>query len=239
MSSANACVVYARTSTTDQHPENQIVALRRMAERRGMEICRIYVEQASGHKKRPVLDELLLDAHRGPPWSAVFVFALDRLGRRMMDVLQLVTRLDDLGIAVISHEEPWTSSSGAARKLMLSIAAWVLESEVERIRQRTKIGLEQARKRGVRLGRPPVSVDLERLVALRASGMSIRQVARALNIGAATAHRLLRAHETLEAACSENAPSAGVKSACVSGVEIASSERFGNQRQRNSDGGED
>jgi DNA invertase Pin-like site-specific DNA recombinase len=210
-----------------------------MAAQRGWKVHRVYVEQVSGRKKRPVLDELLRDAHRAPLWSAVFVFALDRLGRRMMDVLELVTRLDDLGIAVISHAEPWTSSTGPARKLMLSIAAWVLEAEVERIRERTRLGLEQARRRGIRLGRPPVAVELERLLALRASGMSLRQVGRELGIGASTAHRLLRAHETLEAACSENAPSAGVKSACISGVEIASSERSGNQPIQNTEDEDD
>jgi orotate phosphoribosyltransferase-like protein len=80
---------------------------------------------------------------------------------------------------------------------------------------------------------------MERLVALRASGMSLRQIGRELEIGASTAHRLLRAHETLEAACSENAPSAGVKSACISGVEIASSERSGNQPIQNTEDEDD
>ena len=230
MSSHDACAIYARTSTHEQNPANQVVALRRMAEQRNLKVHEVFVEQASGRNSRPVLEELFRQAHRGPPWSSVFVFALDRLGRRMMDVLQLVTRLDELGITVVSHQEPWTSSTGPTRTLMLSIMAWVLECEVDRLRARTMAGLEQARRRGVRLGRPPVEVNIEHLVALRSCGMSLRQIGRELGIGASTAHRLLRAHETLEAARSENAACARATSSCFSGVEIATPERPGNQR---------
>lgn len=197
VSEPDACVIYARTSTADQRPSNQVAALRRMAEQRNLKVHEVYVEQASGRKKRPVLEELFQEAHRGPPWSAVLVFALDRLGRRMMDVLHLVTRLDELGIAVISHQEPWTSNTGPTRALMLSVMAWVLEVEIERIRQRTRLGLEQARRRGARIGRPPLDVDVEKLANLRASGMSFRQIGREIGIGASSAHRLLKAHQTL------------------------------------------
>jgi DNA invertase Pin-like site-specific DNA recombinase len=194
---SRSCVIYARTSTTDQSPENQVVLLRQMAEQRGLKIHRVYVEQVSGRKKRPLLDELLNEAHRAPPWRTVLVFALDRLGRNMTDVLGIVQRLDDLGITIVSSRESWTETQGPARKLILSVVAWCLEAEVAQIRERTKAGLERARRRGVRLGRPPAQVDVEQLARLRDDGLSYRAIGRRMGIGASTAHRLLKAHDTV------------------------------------------
>ncbi len=194
------CAIYARTSTTQQDPRNQLHVLREMAEQRGLQVHRVYVDQVSGRKERPNLNKLLDECHRAPPYRTVLVWALDRLARRMMDVLNIVHRLDGLGVSVASHQEPWTASTGPERKIVMAVAGWVLEAEVDRIRERTKAGLERARRRGVRIGRPPAEVDMEKLVALRGQGHSFRSIGRKLGVGASTAHRLFHAHATVDRA---------------------------------------
>lgn len=230
------CAIYSRVSSRSQSVENQTPALVKMAQQRGFEVAQIYQEIGSGRKDRPLLTQMIGDAHRAE-FDVIVVWALDRLDRRMLDTLQLVLRLDALGVRVVSHEESWLDTTGPARNLLLAVASWVLEAEVDRVRERTKAGLEQARRRGIRLGRPRVVVDLQRLLELRGSGLSFRQVGRELGIGASTVHRLLRAHETLDSACSKTGPDQRPKNLCASAQQIAPCERSLNQRKRNNDDG--
>src|SRR5580658_2639293 len=65
------------------------------------------------------------------------------------------------------------------------------EQERARLIERTKAGLESARRRGAKIGRPRRRVDLERARELRAEGRTLRQVAAELGVGAATLHRAL------------------------------------------------
>ena len=232
------CAIYSRVSSRSQTVENQTPALVKMAQQRGFEVAQIYQEIGSGRKDRPLLSQMIRDAHRAE-FDVIIVWALDRLDRRMLETVQLILRLDGLGVRVVSHEESWLDTTGPARNLLLAVAAWVLEAEVDRVRARTKAGLEQARRRGIRLGRPPVSVDLERLVALRGAGLSIRQIGRELEIGGSTVHRLLRAHETLDSACSKTGPDQRPKNLCASAQQIASFERSQNQPIKNTEDEDD
>jgi DNA invertase Pin-like site-specific DNA recombinase len=76
--------------------------------------------------------------------------------------------------------------------LLLAICGWVAEQERLRIGDRTKAGLERAKKRGVRLGRPRVNVDTDKLLALRASGMSLRDIASVMAVSLGRVHQAVR-----------------------------------------------
>jgi DNA invertase Pin-like site-specific DNA recombinase len=184
-----ACI-YLRVSTSDQHPENQLPALQAIARQRGHEVVEIIEERMSGAKKaRPGLQKLLDGAHRGE-YQVVLVWALDRLGRSMMGTMDTVRSLDQYGAEVISHQESWLSVEGPVRPLLLAIFSWAAEQERNRIRERTRAGLDQARRNGKTLGRPTVAVDPDQVRLMRERGMSYRDIGRALGVGATTIQRV-------------------------------------------------
>lgn len=194
------CALYLRVSTDDgrQDLDNQRPAVAQLARRRGFEIVEVYEEKRSAAKKRPEFERMKVAAHGGK-FDAVIVWSLDRLGRSMVGNIRTVVEFDRLGVEVISVQEPWmdTTAAPGVRDLLLAIFSWVAEQERLRISERTKAGLERARKKG-RLGRPRVRVDIERALELTEDqGLSIRAAANKLGVGASTLHRALKAHEQL------------------------------------------
>ena len=186
-------VIYIRVSKPDQKPENQIPALKLIAEARGLEVVDTIEERMSGAKKsRPGLDKLLDGAHRGE-YQVVLCWAVDRLGRSMSAVLETVQKLDAAGCRVVSHQEPWLDMQGPIRPLLLAIFGWVAEQERARIIERTQAGLATARRKGVKLGRPKVTVDVDRALRLMKQGATLREAAKKLGCGAATLHRAIKA----------------------------------------------
>jgi len=123
------------------------------------------------------------------------VWSLDRFGRSMTGNLQAVLELDRIGVQVVRVRQPWLDTSGPVRSLLIAIFDWVSEQERNRLIERTKVGLDRARREGKRIGRPKVRVDIAKALALKGEGKSIRQAALALGVGSATLHRALRAHE--------------------------------------------
>ena len=86
-------VIYARTSTVDQHTQNQVYDLEQLAQQRGLEIIHIYEDQVSGTRaRRPGLDQLLADARKGK-FDVLLVWACDRLARSVSHFLQVLDEL--------------------------------------------------------------------------------------------------------------------------------------------------
>jgi putative DNA-invertase from lambdoid prophage Rac len=128
----------------------------------------------------------------------------------MIDNIQTVLELDRIGVRLVSVREPWLDTAGPVRGLLLAIFSWCAEQERLRIIERTKAGMERARKEGKIIGRPPVVIDLDEARVLRARGLSLRQAARQLGVGASTLCQVLRQHDaaTAEAVFSKGAPDA-------------------------------
>jgi DNA invertase Pin-like site-specific DNA recombinase len=143
--------VYARVSTDGQELENQLRELKEYCP----EPSTIYTEVESGAKPgRAVLNDILADAHRHR-FDRLVVVRMDRLTRRgigaLMDILK---QLNASGVTVVSLREPFLSTDGPARDLLLAVFAWVAELERKQISERTKAGLARRRALGVKLGRP-------------------------------------------------------------------------------------
>jgi putative DNA-invertase from lambdoid prophage Rac len=187
--------VYLRVSTDQQNTENQLEELRQLVTARGYEAV-IYEEVESAAKARPVLDGMLGDVRAGRV-RAVAVWALDRLHRSMIAAVQTVLELDRLGVPVISVREPWLDTSGPVRPLLVAIFGWVAEQERTRLIERTKAGIERARRQGVRLGRPRVSpLKLEAAARDVDSGMSRRAASRQRGVSQAVLRNFLGARKT-------------------------------------------
>lgn len=183
--------LYVRVSTDKQTVENQITELRQLAVARGFAPA-IYEEVESATKARPVMDRMLADARAGRV-RAILVWALDRLHRSMVGSIQTVLECDRIGVPVISVREPWLDTAGPVRPLLIAIFGWVAEQERSRLIERTKAGLEWARRQGKRLGRPPTSPILLHAAAnLVDKGMSVTAAARAKGISHGALGRFLR-----------------------------------------------
>jgi DNA invertase Pin-like site-specific DNA recombinase len=176
---------YARVSTDDQRLELQRDALR------GVGCDKIFEERSSGAGPRLVVREELLHFVRGS--DVVIVWRLDRLGRSLRDLIEVVTSLADRGIGLRSLRESLDTTSPAGR-LTFHIFGALAEFEADLVRERTCAGLAAARRRGVRLGRPPAlaaaQVEMARTLMENPS-LTARQVAQQLGVHRATLYRSL------------------------------------------------
>jgi DNA invertase Pin-like site-specific DNA recombinase len=180
--------IYARVSTLDQEPENQLQELRRYVEARGWEATEFVDRGVSGAKdRRPALDELLHDAKRRK-FDVLVCWRLDRLGRNLRHLVTLIEELQSLGIAFVSLGEGIDCTTPAG-KLQLHILAALAEFERARIQERVRAGLARAKAQGVRLGRPRRRIDPERLATV--AGLPEREAARRLGIPRSTLQRAL------------------------------------------------
>src|SRR5271163_4375407 len=182
--------IYARVSTNNgQDPHMQIRELREYCQRRGWEIEGEYVDAGvSGAKEhRPQLD-LLSAACRKRRVDAVVVYRYDRFARSLRQLVNALEEFRSLGIEFISLHEGVDTSTPNGR-LVFGIFASIAEFERELIRDRVKSGIAAARSKGKRLGRPGVSVDVARIAALRASGLSWPKIAVELGVSVGTVYK--------------------------------------------------
>ena len=168
--------IYARVSTFDQEPENQLQELRRYIAARGWAAGTDNVDKGvSGSKDhRPALDQLVRDAKRRR-FDVVICWRLDRLGRNLKHLVTLIEELKAMGIAFVSLGEGIDCTTPAGT-LQLHILAALAEFERARIQERVRAGLARARAQGVRLGRPRRSIDPARLAMV--AGLPEREAAR-------------------------------------------------------------
>lgn len=179
--------IYARVSTFDQEPENQLAELRRYIDARGWAGTEFVDRGVSGAKdRRPALDALLKDAKRRR-FDVLVCWRLDRLGRNLRHLVTLIEELQSLGVTFVSLGEGIDCTTPAG-KLQLHILAALAEFERERIRERVLAGLHRAKAQGKRLGRPrssPAMLDIP--------GGSVRAAASAWGVSKSTAARWIRA----------------------------------------------
>lgn len=155
--------IYARVSKKDetQNPKNQLGALRDYAKVLGGKVSVQYVDKASGGKSdRSGFLQMLADADKRK-FDLLLIWSLDRLSREgIHNTLGYLERLKRNNVAVKSLQESWldTRDSGLGQ-LLIAIFSWVANQERQRIVERTKAGLERARKEGKVLGRPFGSKD--------------------------------------------------------------------------------
>ena len=176
--------IYARVSTLDQEPENQLDELRRYVSARGWTAAEYVDHGISGAKeKRPALDALVQDATRRKV-DVLVCWRLDRLGRNLRHLVTLLDELQALGVSFVSLNEGIDAATPAGR-LQLHVLAALAEFERARIAERVKAGLARARREGTRLGRP----RLTRLPAQMPMGLTVRQAAGAWGVSKSTAAR--------------------------------------------------
>jgi len=186
--------IYARVSTDKQDNGNQLDQLREFACKQGWAIVAEHVDTVtgSGKKSRPQFDAMMLAASQRK-FDLLLFWKLDRLSREgTRKTLVYLTQLDSWSIAWRSFMEPFFDSCGMMRDVVISIMATLAEQERISISERTKAGLQRARKAGKRLGRRAVRVDVKAAYKLQTEGMGLRGIARELGISVNTLQKGLQ-----------------------------------------------
>ena len=176
--------IYARVSTLEQEPENQLAELRRYVEARGWTAVAEFTDRGvSGSKeKRLALDQLVADAKRRKV-DVVVCWRLDRLGRNLKHLIGLLDELAALGVSFVSLAEGIDATTPAG-KLQMHLLGAIAEFERERIRERVLAGLQRAKAQGKRLGRPRL-----RPAAVVVPGGTVRAAASEWGVSKSTAAR--------------------------------------------------
>lgn len=198
---APRAVLYARVSTTAQDCAAQIEELTRVSVQRGWRTIETVWDVGSGARGDLSGRARVLDMAQRARVDVVAVWRLDRLGRSVRDLVDAAATLERSGVQLVSLHESIDTSSPAGR-LMFHVLAAVAELEREVIRDRVVAGLERAKRRGIRIGRPRTHVDVDRAVARLEAGASRRAVAAELGVSARTLGRILEE-------CGETPPAQG------------------------------
>jgi DNA invertase Pin-like site-specific DNA recombinase len=195
-SSRKRVALYVRVSTTGQNTTNQRRELAAVAARHGWDVVQVFsdngVSGAKGRKDRPGLDALLKGVARRE-FDMVAAWSVDRLGRSLQDLVEVLSELRAKGVDLYLHQQGLDTStpSGRAMYQMMGVFA---EFERAIIRERVLSGLARAKAEGITLGRPALedanAAKVKAIKAGLAAGKGIRRIARELHAGVGTVLRI-------------------------------------------------
>jgi DNA invertase Pin-like site-specific DNA recombinase len=198
-------VILVRVSTVKQETARQISELQSYADSKGyevVEVCRETVSGRADEHERHALSHVE-DLARSGAIKKVLVHEISRLARRNSVAHKFVETLEDYKVSLYWHAQGIETLLANGRRnpaagIMLALLAEIARSEVETLRQRINSGLTEARRKGVRLGRPP-GTKIDRQVFLQRhgdilrnlrAGQSVRHTAKITGKGVSTVQRV-------------------------------------------------
>jgi len=141
--------IYVRVSKGEQNPELQIKACETFASQQNLKVYKIYMDETSGAKSsRPALNELMFDMRKGL-FDMVIVWKLDRLGRSLKHLLNVIEEFEKRHIDFICTSQNFDTTTSHG-KLVFRLIGAIAEFERELISERTKEGLKYAQNVGKR-----------------------------------------------------------------------------------------
>ena len=181
-------LAYVRVSTVEQNEERQIEALKKF------NIEKWFTEKVSGkNMDRPKLQEMLDFCREG---ETIYIHDFSRLARSTKDLLDIVERLKEKGVHLVSNKENIDSSTPQG-KLMLTMIAAIYEFERENMLERQREGIAIAKREGKFKGRKPLELDdFDKYYKLYVSRQITKsEMARKLNISRPTLDKMIKAKE--------------------------------------------
>lgn len=195
--------IYGRVSTSGQSTDIQIQECRGYAERCGYVVVNEYCDTISGttgKDEREALTRLLDDAF-SRKFEVVIVYSIDRLGRSLKHCLEILETLKEHRCDFVSIKQQIDTASPTGQ-LIFNLFACLASYERTMILERTALGRERAKARGVKFGRKSKmnSSVAEAVRLLREKGAGIKDIAKSLGIGVGTVYKALKTAETAEIA---------------------------------------
>jgi len=187
--------IYGRVSTVNQSTDIQLTECREYAGRCGYQVVGEYCDTISGTTSkddREALTRLLEDAF-ARRFDTVVVFSIDRLGRSLKHCLDILDTLRERQVQFISIKQQIDTGSSVG-KLIFEIFACLASYERTQILERTALGRERAKARGVKFGRPSKmnSSVAQAVRLLREKGAGIKDIAKSLEIGIGSVYKCLK-----------------------------------------------
>lgn len=188
--------LYIRVSTDDQHTSNQRRELEAVVERHGWLVMAVYedagISGAKGRDHRPGLDGLMKAVARREV-DMVVAWSVDRLGRSLTDLLDVLKDLHAKGVDLFLHQQGLDTSTPSGRAMFQMLGVFA-EFERSMIRERVIAGLARAKADGTKLGRPSIEeADAGKADTIRTllnEGIGVRRIARDLEVGVGTVLRI-------------------------------------------------
>ena len=186
-------IIYARVSTKEQNVDMQITDLRQYAEARKLKVVREYIDSASGAKTDRTNYKKLFDDVRKRRTDIVLVWKFDRFARSTRELINALEEFNNLGVDFISYKENVDTSTPAGKILFTMISAFA-EFERAIIRERVIAGMEKAKARGARIGRPKIPpFTIEKVLEMKEQGRSYKEITKKLKISKSAYYKILQA----------------------------------------------
>ena len=185
--------IYVRVSTKKQTVESQMSDLLAVAQKAGWDMSAVFKDEgfsgAKSQHERPALKAAMQAATRRE-FDLLAIWSIDRLARSTADLVNVMMDLQANNVDLYAHQQAIDTSTPSGR-MMWQLLGVFAEFERAMIRERVIAGLENAKARGVRLGRPPLAPEVERKVlSLRVGGMGLVKIGRTLGIGTSQVQRI-------------------------------------------------
>ena len=180
--------IYARVSTKKQDSENQLQQLREFAAKQDWRIAFEFVDvvSGSGKKVRQQFDNMMIAASQRK-FDVLLFWSLDRLSREgIVRTLSYLEQLKSWNVGWRAYTQPFLDTGNEmTNSIVLSVLAAVAKQERVTISERTRAGLQRARRAGVTLGRPTAHLDMAKVQKRRAKGEFLRSIAADLGVSPA------------------------------------------------------
>ena len=188
--------IYTRVSTGEQSTAMQESTLLEYANARGWAIHRVYTDQgfSGANENRPALSELMRDSRRGQ-FGAVLVWKFDRFARSLRQLVSALELFRNFGIQFVSASEAIDTSLPSG-ELVFQIFGAIAQFERSLIAERVRGGIAEAKRKGRRIGRPPIGTltpdQAARMRKDHMKGTSLRKLAESFGVSLWAAHQACR-----------------------------------------------
>ena len=183
---------YARVSTQSQDLDIQLSEIKKFSEYRKLDLMNIYEDKETGkNTQRPGFQDMMGSLNTNPLGiGAVVIYRLDRMGRSLLDLINISNTLRDwkIGLIAINNNIDTTTKEG---RLFFYFMGAMGEYEREQILEKTALGLKYYRENGGKMGRPVKNIDVDDVKAKIAAGVPKTRIAKELEIHVTTLYKKL------------------------------------------------
>ncbi len=185
-------IIYARVSTKEQNVDMQLSDLKSYAELRRLEVVEVYIDYASGAKSDRVNYQKLFNDVRKRKTDVVLVWKFNRFARSTKELINALEEFNSLGVDFISYKENVDTSTPAGKILFTMISAFA-EFERSIIRERVVAGMEKAKARGARIGRPRIPpFTKQKVIMLKERGLTYKEIIKQVRISKSAYYEIIK-----------------------------------------------